>query len=139
MQRNDLILNVVTPERSILKDMTVESLILPGSLGQFNVLPGHTNFLTSLRYGIFGYQVKGEWQIAFLTGGFAQVFDGKVTVLAETVEMAQELDLAKAEMELQGLLTKIKGAKLGSSEYSQLSHDAELARGKVRAAQKKLH
>jgi F-type H+-transporting ATPase subunit epsilon len=129
----------VTPERSILKETAVESIILPGSSGQFNVLPGHTNFLTTLRYGVFAYRIKGEWQIAFLSGGFTQIFDGKVTVLAETVEMAQELDLAKAEMELTSSMNKLKGAKVGSPEYSSLELDVEHARGKVKAAQKKIH
>lgn len=139
MQMNELTLSVVTPERAILKDTAVESIILPGTMGQFNVLPGHTNFLTTLRYGVFGYRIKGEWQIAFLSGGFTQIFDGKVTVLAETVEMAQELDLAKAELELQSVQGKMKSAKVGTPEYSSLALDLELAQGKVRAAQKKLH
>jgi F-type H+-transporting ATPase subunit epsilon len=139
MQMKELTLSVVTPERSILKETAVESIILPGSAGQFNVLPGHTNFLSTLRYGIFAYLVKGEWQIAFLSGGFTQIFDGKVTVLAETVEMAQELDLAKAEHELQTVQGKLKAAKVGTPEYSSLALDLELAKGKVRAAQKKRH
>jgi F-type H+-transporting ATPase subunit epsilon len=136
---NELTLSVVTPERSILKETAVESIVLPGSSGQFNVLPGHTNFITSLRYGTFGYRIGGEWNIAFLSGGFTQVFDGKVTVLAETVEMAQELDVAKSEMELQSLLTKLKAAKVGTPEYTQISLDAELVRARIQAAHKKLH
>ena len=136
---NEPTLSVVTPERAILKETPVESIVLPGTMGQFNVLPGHTNFLTSLRYGVFGYRVKGEWQIAFLSGGFTQIFDGKVTVLAETVEMAQELDLAKAEMELQTIQSKLKSTKAGTPEYSALSLEAEHARSKMRAAQKKIH
>lgn len=139
MQMNELTLSVVTPERSILKETPVESIILPGTMGQFNVLPGHTNFLTTLRYGVFGYRIKGEWQIAFLSGGFTQIFDGKVTVLAETIEMAQELDLAKAEMEVTTLLSKLKAAKVGTPDYSALETEVEHARGKVKAAQKKIH
>lgn len=136
---NELTLSVVTPERSILKETAVESIILPGTMGQFNILPGHTNFLTTLRYGAFGYRVNGEWQIAFLSGGFTQVFDGKVTVLAETVEMAQELDIAKSEMALQSVNSKLKSAKLGTPEYSALALEAEHARSKLLAAQKKIH
>jgi len=139
MQMNELTLSVVTPERSILKETSVESIILPGTTGQFNVLPGHTNFLTTLRYGVFGYRIKGEWQIAFLSGGFTQIFDGKVTVLAETIEMAQELDLAKAEMEVTTLLSKLKAAKVGTPDYLALETEVEHARGKVKASQKKIH
>lgn len=136
---NELILSVVTPERSILKDAAVESIVLPGEMGQFNVLPGHANFITSLKHGVFGYRVKGEWQIAFLSGGFTQVFDGKVTVLAETVEMAKELDLARHEVELQTVLGKLKAAKVGSAEYSELFAESELMRSRLKAAQQKIH
>lgn len=136
---NQLTLSVVTPERSVLRETIVESIVLPGTLGQFNILPGHTNFITGLRYGAFGYRINGEWSVAFLSGGFTQVFEGKVTVLAETVEMAQELDLAKAETELQALSTKLKGASAGSPEHTVISQDIERAFTRVRAAQKKLH
>lgn len=132
-------LSVVTPERSILKDTSVESLVLPGEMGQFNILPGHTNFITPLRHGIFGYRVGGEWQVAFLSGGFTQVFAGEVTVLAETVEMAQELDVAKAESELQSLNAKLKAAKAGTDEYTVLALGVNQAAARVKAAQKKLH
>lgn len=136
---NELTLSVVTPERSILKETTVESIVLPGAMGQFNILPGHTNFITALTYGAFGYRINGEWQIAFLSGGFTQVFGRKVTVLAETVEMAQELDLAKNEMELQVVSGKLKSTKVGTPEYTQLTLEAELLRSRLLASSKKLH
>ena len=139
MADTTLKLNVVTPERSILKEAPVESLVLPGAMGQFNVLPGHTNFITTLAHGVFGYKVSGEWQIAFLSGGFTQVFGGEVTVLAETVEMAQELDLAKAEAEVHSLTIKLKAAKPGTDEYTVLALAIDQAGARVRAAQKKLH
>jgi F-type H+-transporting ATPase subunit epsilon len=139
MDTTTLKLNVVTPERSILKDTPVESLVLPGGMGQFNVLPGHTNFITTLSHGVFGYRVSGEWQIAFLSGGFTQVYAGEVTVLAETVEMAAELDLAKAEAEVQSIHGKLKAAKAGSDEYTVLMLAADQAAARVKAAQKKLH
>lgn len=135
----ELTLSVVTPERSILKDTAVESIVLPGSMGQFNILPGHTNFVTTLKHGVFGYRINGEWNIAFLSGGFTQVYGGKVTVLAETVEMAHELDAAKSEMELQSLSSKLKSAKLGTTEYTDISHQMELVRTRIRASGKNLH
>jgi F-type H+-transporting ATPase subunit epsilon len=129
----------VTPDRSILKETAVESLVLPGAMGQFNILPGHTNFITTLSHGVFGYRVNGEWSIAFLRGGFTQVCGGAVTVLAETVEMANELDLARAEAELQTLTAKLKSVKAGSDEYTVLAKGINEAGSRVRAARKKLH
>ncbi len=135
----DLVLSVVTPERSILKETRVDSIIFPGEMGQLNILPGHTNFITTLRYGTFAYKIKDEWQIAFLSGGFTQVYDGKVTVLAETLEMMQEIDVARAERDLQELVTKLKGSKLGTPEHSDLSAQRELALSRLKTAQNKIH
>lgn len=135
----ELNLSVVTPERSIMKETMVDSIVLPGEVGQMNILPGHADFIATLRQGVFGYRSAGEWQIAFLSGGFVQVYGGNVTVLAETVDMAQELDLAKAEMEVQELNAKIKTAKVGTSEYSELVTAREIAQSKLKAARKKIH
>lgn len=135
----ELILSVVTPERSILNQVAVDSIVMPGEAGQLTLLPGHINFITSLRHGTFAYRTGGEWHIAFLSGGFTQVFDGKVTVLAETMEMAQELDLAQAELDLQECVTKLKAVKLGGTEYVEILQQKELAQAKLKAAQKKIH
>ncbi|MGE3261419.1 MAG: ATP synthase F1 subunit epsilon [Bacteriovoracia bacterium] len=136
---SELILSVVTPERSIVKDLAVTSVILPGELGQMNVLPGHTNLVTTLKHGTFGYRVGNEWQVAFLSAGFAQVYGGKITVLAETVEMAQELDVARAESELGQANSQLKIQKVGSPEYAAATEQKAMAEAKLRAAQNKIH
>lgn len=139
MAEGTLQLSIVTPERSILKETPVDSVVLPGEMGQFNILPGHTNFITGLKNGVFGYRVNGDWQIAFLSGGFTQVYGGAVTVLAETVEMAAELDLARAELELASLSEKLKTTNVVTDEYKVISKGIEQADARLRAAQKKLH
>jgi len=139
MSEGTLRLSVVTPGNQQLKDVAVNSVVLPGEMGQFNILPGHINFITSLKNGVFGYRVGEEWQIAFLSGGFTQVFSGAITVLAETVEMAQELDQARAESELHSLQSKLKAVKAGSDEYVVIAKGIEQALARVSAAKKKLH
>jgi F-type H+-transporting ATPase subunit epsilon len=135
----ELVLNVVTPERSIVSQLAVEAVVLPGSGGQLTLLPGHINFITSLKHGTFGYRVGEEWQIAFLSGGFTQVFEGKITVLAETIDMANELDLAKAELDLQEFQNQLKTQKVGSTEYQSTVESISMAKARVKAAQKKIH
>lgn len=135
----ELILSVVTPERSIVNDVAVESIVLPGEAGQLTLLPGHINFITTLTHGTFGYKVGDMWQIAYLSGGFTQVFEGKVTVLAETLEMSQELDAAQAEMDLKEIADKLKNSKVGTPEYAELAKEKDLAIAKLKAAQNKIH
>jgi F-type H+-transporting ATPase subunit epsilon len=122
-----------------VNQLAVESMVLPGYVGQLTLLPGHINFVTSLRYGTFGYKVGEDWQVAFLSGGFVQVFEGKVTVLAETLEMSQELDLARAELDLQELNGKIKSLAVGTPAYDEAVQEREFVKGRVKAAQKRLH
>lgn len=135
----ELILSVVTPERSIVNQVAVEAIVLPGEAGQLTLLPGHINFITTLTHGTFGYKVGDMWQIAFLSGGFTQVFDGKVTVLAETLEMSQELDAAQAEMDLKEINDKLKNSKVGTPEYAELAKEKDLATAKLKAAQNKIN
>lgn len=133
-----LILKVVTPERSIVANQEVEAVVLPGELGQLVVLPGHMNFISPLRLGSFAYKVSGQWNWAYLTGGFAQVYQGSTTVLAETLEMAHEVVLAEAELELQNAKSALKGSTVGSSEYLSAQARIDLAEAKVAAAQKQI-
>lgn len=136
---SDLILSVVTPERAIVSQQKVEAIVLPGERGQLTLLPGHINFITPLSHGTFAYKISGEWKIAFLAGGFTQVFNGNVSVLAETMEMENELNLAAAELELQEITNKMKAAKVGGDEYLSLTTQKEMVLAKIRAANKKIH
>jgi F-type H+-transporting ATPase subunit epsilon len=89
-------LEVVTPERQVLS-AEVDELTAPGALGYFGVLPGHTPFLTTLGLGELGYRIGGQWEYLAITWGYAEVLPNKVTILAETAEMAEEIDVERAE------------------------------------------
>ena len=75
-------LEIVTPERSILKD-EVNEVVVPGLFGEFGVLPGHTTLLSELGSGRLTYTKGGESKSVVLTGGFAEVRDDQVTVMAD--------------------------------------------------------
>ncbi len=89
-------LDVVTPERLIVSDEVTE-LVAPGSEGYFGVLPGHVPFITTLKIGELTYWKGREERHLAVSWGYAEVQGDKVIVLAETVERAEEIDLARAE------------------------------------------
>jgi F-type H+-transporting ATPase subunit epsilon len=89
-------LEVVTPERQVLST-EVDELTAPGALGYFGVLPGHTPFLTTLGMGELGYRIGNRWEYLAITWGYAEVLPNHVTILAETAEMAEEIDVERAE------------------------------------------
>jgi F-type H+-transporting ATPase subunit epsilon len=94
---------VVTPERQLLRESVVE-VTFPGLDGELGVLPGHAPLITELGVGELKYKLAtaGEGQTASLAiiSGFAEVLPDRVTLLAETAERAEEIDLARAERAL---------------------------------------
>jgi F-type H+-transporting ATPase subunit epsilon len=88
-------LDVVTPERLIVSDEVTE-LVAPGSEGYFGVLPGHVPFITTLRIGELTYWKGRDERHLAVNWGYAEVQGDKVIVLAETVERAEEIDVARA-------------------------------------------
>jgi len=89
---------VVTPERQLLRERAVE-VQLPGADGYLGVLPGHAPLMTEIGIGELSYHDVAGKESAHLAlvRGFAEVLPDRVTVLAETAERAEEIDLARAE------------------------------------------
>ena len=89
---------VVTPERQLLRQAVVE-VTLPGADGCLGILPGHAPLITELGIGEMTYRAKGAGDVGHLAiiSGFAEVLGDRVTVLAETAERPEEIDVARAE------------------------------------------
>ena len=91
-----LTLEIATPTRLVVADV-VDEVVVPGSEGYFGVLPGHAPFLTTLGIGELTYR-KGRDEVHLaVAGGFAEVRNDKVIVLADTAERPDEIDRARAE------------------------------------------
>lgn len=90
-------LEVVTPENVVVSE-EAQMVISPGSLGEFGVLVGHTPFMTTLKTGVIRYtDANGTEQFVFVSGGFAEALPDKVTVLAESAEKRDDIDLDRAK------------------------------------------
>jgi len=89
-------LEVVTPARVVLR-REVDMVVLPGSEGEFGVLPGHMAFLSGILPGELRYTAGSEKGYVSLSSGFAEVFDNKVSVLVDAAEKAGDIDLERAK------------------------------------------
>ncbi len=89
---------VVTPERQLLRETVIE-VTVPGQEGELGVLPGHAPLMTELGIGELTYRKATSSQATSLAviRGFAEVLPDRVTVLAETAERAEEIDVNRAE------------------------------------------
>jgi len=89
-------LEIVTPERQVYSD-TVDSVQLPGSEGELGVLPHHAPLVSSLGVGELRFRKDGTEESFAIVGGFLQVRPDRVVVLAETADLASDIDLEKAQ------------------------------------------
>jgi F-type H+-transporting ATPase subunit epsilon len=95
MLPEDLELVIVTPTRQLVRTHT-RQVNLPGANGYLGVLPGHAPLMTELGIGELTFQAAQTEHLSIIRG-FAEVLPDRVTVLAETAELAAEIDLARAE------------------------------------------
>jgi len=92
---NKIQLNIVTPDQSLHYD--VDEVTMPGLVGDFGVLPGHTPLFAGLRTGTMWYRQGTEKHYLAVSVGFAEVLPDRVTVLAQVAERAEDLDEARAQ------------------------------------------
>ncbi|HXF12620.1 MAG TPA: F0F1 ATP synthase subunit epsilon [Terriglobales bacterium] len=122
-------LEIVTPEKLVVKDNAEEAQI-PATTGYIGVLPGHAPLITELGAGEISYRSGGQVHRFATAWGFAEVLPDKVTVLAETVERADEIDVARAKQDL----TQAEDALKQAQSEEEVTKDL----GKVRRAEARI-
>jgi len=108
-----ILLEIVTPDKLLLSK-EVDEVSCPGTEGDFGVLPGHCQFLSSLRVGELKYRVGDETHYMTMMWGFVDVTPKRVTVLAEVAEKAEDIDVERAQAKV--LEAEAKVAAGGSRE-----------------------
>jgi len=89
-------LEIITPERVLVSE-DVDSVVAPGSQGEFQVLPGHTHFLTNLKIGSVVFDKRGKKNFLSISGGFCEVMPSRTVILARTAEVSDSIDKARAQ------------------------------------------
>jgi F-type H+-transporting ATPase subunit epsilon len=122
-------LELITPYKKVLSEQ-VEMITASGSLGEFAVLPGHASFLTSLRIGELSYAKGGDVFHLALNWGYFEVVNDTVTILVETAERADEIDLERARAALGRAEEALK--KLSKEDKDVIVYEAALQRALIR-------
>ena len=100
-------LELVTPYKRVLTE-EVDEITATGTLGEFGVLPGHAPYLTSLKVGEFSYKAENRVFHLAVNWGYFEVENDTVTVLVQTAERADEIDLERAKAALGRAEEKLK-------------------------------
>jgi F-type H+-transporting ATPase subunit epsilon len=124
-----LTLEITTPMRMVVAE-EVDEVVAPGSEGYFGVLPGHAPFLTTLGIGVVTYRVGRDEQKLAVAGGFCEVRNDKVIILADTAERPGEIDLARAQRARERAERLLTGQHQEDIDFARAQ--AALARALVR-------
>jgi len=109
-------LEIVTPEKMVVNEAAEEAQI-PGLNGYLGILPGHAPLISELGVGIITYRAGGSTKTLSVAWGFAEVLQDKVTILAETAERPEEIDVARAQQ------AKERAEQLLKSNDPELNYD----------------
>jgi F-type H+-transporting ATPase subunit epsilon len=129
------LLEIVTPYGLVVSSK-VEEAYIPGSRGDFGVLPGHAPFLTSLRIGELHYRQQDEVHFISINHGFAEVTPTKTTVLTDTAELAGEIDVERARAARTRAEEKLRTLSQKEPAYLKEREALERAQMRIRVAEK---
>ncbi len=95
----------------------VDEVTAPGVEGEFGVLPGHIPFMTALKIGEIMYRQGSLKRYMAVTWGFAEVLPDKVTIMSETAQLADEIDIARAMAEKERAEAQLRRMGVADKDY----------------------
>ena len=133
-QSNTVEFELVSPEK-LLKSELVEMVVVPGTEGDFGVLPGHSLLIAQVRPGVIDIHEGGAVKESiFVAGGFAEVSPERCTVLAEEAVPVGDIDRAEAEKRLEDAKAALaKAAEDPESSAAALGRELKAAEAMVAA------
>jgi len=128
---NKLNLEVVTPRKLVVSD-EVDLCTVPGTEGVFGVMANHAPILSTLHIGQMHYNKDGETVKLAISGGFVEVSENKMTVLAEAAEVSEEIDVERALRAKERAEKRIQEAQAGREDIDMARAMAAMARATAR-------
>ncbi len=116
----ELNVSIVTPLKKVFEGK-VEYISAPGILGEFGVLPSHESFMTILDVGLLDIQPKDQDKIKILVvGGYFEVDDDNVFVIADEVVTKEEIDIDKARENVEKYKNELSSLSFGDANYEKV-------------------
>lgn len=122
-------LSLVTPLKKVFEDVEVSEIRFPAEKGELTVYPDHSPLVTTLDAGVLSYKPVGgsEFKRAVLSWGYCEVIDGKVMLLAETAQSAEQIDVEKAKAKKDEAEKALSSNSLAPEEILEMQSQLKLA------------
>jgi F-type H+-transporting ATPase subunit epsilon len=88
---------ITSQDRSVFSG-EADIVVVPGTLGEMGILPHHSPLLSTLKFGLIKVRYKGEEKVFTVAGGIVEVQPDQVTILADSAENIEEIDISRAEL-----------------------------------------
>ncbi len=124
-------LEIVTPEKVVVSQ-EVNTVVAPGSLGEFGVLEGHVPFLTGIEPGELRYATGSESVNLAVTSGFAEVSENKVSILVDAAERVQNIDVGRAKKAMERARERLSKDRASNKDIDFMRAEAALKRAVAR-------
>lgn len=135
---NALELTILTPQRKVLEKETVGSISLTGSEGKIQILPGHAAMVGTLEVGTFECDTPSKGKLfGVISSGFFEVEGDSVVLVAETLELQNEIDVARAKAAQQKAQEMLKEAGLTDEKFRK--YELKLQRAMIRQQSSQIH
>jgi len=131
-------LDIVTPEKLAYSD-EVDAVTLPGSEGELGVLPHHAPLISTLGAGELRLRKGGAEESFAIVGGFLQVLPDKVVVMAETADMASEIDVERAQEARRQAEQALEGGFVEGADLAAARAQLQAALIRIRVAERRQH
>jgi F-type H+-transporting ATPase subunit epsilon len=109
-------LEIITPARLMVRE-EVDMVEAVGANGEFGILPGHTQFITGIEVGEIRYMKAGKTNHLATGGGYAEVIEDRVTILVDTGEFPEEIDLERAKRTQEEAEMMLRTLPVDTAEY----------------------
>lgn len=123
-------LEIVTPEKKVLSE-TVDAVTVPTANGEVGILQNHAPLISALRAGILSYTKSGVTERLAIAGGFLEVSRNNVSVLADTAERADEIDVESARAERESVERELSQWKDSIEEFETEKERLEKAQARL--------
>lgn len=136
---NFFTVDILSPNKSVARDIPAEALLIPTAAGQINVLPSHTHIVSKLETGkvsVFGGPDDPDRHFS-VTSGICKVLENKIVILANTSEEDVEIDQERAKAALDNANEKLNHTALNDEDYVKYLRKRERAQLRLQMAEYK--
>lgn len=134
-------LTIVTPTKKLVHQQPMDEVFVPGHRGELNILPGHSPLVTTLKEGVLKYRLKGESQEhnVAISWGYCEITPSGVSIMAETAETAEEIDLTRAKDALEKSEKALQAPDLTPEDIEKYQRKGFRAQARIRVVESNKH